>query len=299
MVFDGRELSVRALRELAKDEEVTISYVDHTNPTHKRREELQEQYFFNCECEKCIASEESTEPTEAFTCAAEGCGGPVCGGECQKCTKPQPFTSSALRKLEDDGWAAIPSPSSESLLNLIKSLHATRMWPLQHQPLPSLHHELIHTVYIPASAWPQALLHSLLLYLLVDPVFYPQRHHPVRVTHAFTLASLFLQVSGDTSSLWEVSPKARDMELDYGKIIWGLLCEVVAYVGLSHGPRSAFAETVKRKKEEVGNDLGASEVTKVWVRKKVNEIGLDEELAKVRVLVEGLLEELRKQVLNE
>lgn len=131
-----------------------------------------------------------------------------------------------------------------------------------------------------------------MLYLLVDPVFYPQRHHPVRVVHAFTLASLFLQVSGDPASLQQAFPRARGLELDYGKIVWGLLCEIVAHVGVSHGSKSSFAETVKRKMQEIENDLRASETTRRWVGMRVGDIGLEEELGKVRGLVEGLLVDL-------
>lgn len=168
-----------------------------------------------------------------------------------------------------------------------------KVWPLQHQPLPALHQELVQNVYIPTSAWPQALVHSLTLYLLVDPVFYPQRYHPVRIVHAFTLAGLFLQASGDPVSLQQAFPRAKKLELDYGKIVWGLLCEIVAHVGVSHGSKSSFAETVRRKMEEVENDLRGSETTRGWVGMKVSEIGLEEELGKVKCLIDGLFMDLK------
>lgn len=137
-----------------------------------------------------------------------------------------------------------------------------------------------------------------MIYLLVDPVFYPQRYHPVRVVHAFTLASLFLQVSGDPASLQKAFPRAKGLELDYGKIVWGLLCEVVAHVGVSHGSKSSFAETVRRKMEEVENDLRASETTRGWVRMRVGEIGLEEELGKVRSLMDGIFVDLKSNGLS-
>lgn len=125
-------------------------------------------------------------------------------------------------------------------------------------------------------------------------MFYPQRHHPVRIVHAFTLACLFLQVSGDPTSLQQAFPKAKGLELDYGKIIWGLMCEIVAHVGASHGSLSSFSQTVRRKMEEIENDLRASEATRGWVRMRVDEIGLDEELGKVRGLVDGLFVDLKR-----
>lgn len=135
------------------------------------------------------------------------------------------------------------------------------------------------------------MLHALLLYLHVDPVHYPQRHHPVRVVHAFTLAGVLLQVSADPTGVQRAFPWARGVEVEYGKVVWGLLCEVVAQVGMSHGEESGFAETVGRKREEVGRDLRAGGAG--WVEMKVGEIGLEGEVAKVRRLVEGLVDDLR------
>lgn len=119
MTFDGRSLSVRALREIAKDEEITISYIDNTNPTHKRQEELTERYFFKCECTRCASYAESQDPREAFACPSSNCdslfnvqlvdrshGG---DGTCNKCgaTIPHQFNSQGLLAMEDQGWAAI------------------------------------------------------------------------------------------------------------------------------------------------------------------------------------------------
>lgn len=116
----------------------------------------------------------------------------------------------------------------------------------------------------------------------------------MRIVHAFTLACLFLQVSGDPTSLQQTFPGAKGLELDYGKIIWGLMYEIVAHVGASHGNLSSFSKTVRRKMEEIENDLRASEATRGWVGMRVDDIGLDEELRKVRGLVDGLFVDLKR-----
>lgn len=45
--------------------------------------------------------------------------------------------------------------------------------------------------------------------------------------------------------------------------------------------------------EEVENDLRGSETTRGWVRMKVSEIGLEEELGKVKCLIDGLFMDLK------
>lgn len=116
MTFDGRSLSVRALREIAKDEELTISYIDNTNPTHRRQDELTERYFFKCECTRCTSYAESQDPREAFACPSPSCDGWFNGkivndgdDTCKKCgvTMPRQFNSPGLLAMEDQGWAVV------------------------------------------------------------------------------------------------------------------------------------------------------------------------------------------------
>lgn len=54
VIFDGRRMELRALDHISKDEQIFISYIDPTQPTSIRQEELSSRYFFTCECEKCV-----------------------------------------------------------------------------------------------------------------------------------------------------------------------------------------------------------------------------------------------------
>lgn len=119
MTFDGRSLSVRTLKEIARDDELTISYIDNTNPTHKRQDELMERYFFKCECTRCTSYAESQDPREAFTCPSPGCDGWFSsqlvsgshGGDdtCERCgmTMPPSLSPQMLLTIEDQGWAVV------------------------------------------------------------------------------------------------------------------------------------------------------------------------------------------------
>lgn len=55
-VFDGTKLQVRALRHIADDEPVLINYLDAKLPTSVRRKQLQEQYYFECNCDRCSSN---------------------------------------------------------------------------------------------------------------------------------------------------------------------------------------------------------------------------------------------------
>ena len=51
---DGPELVVRSCRKIAKNEEITISYIDPTNSFRERQEALFTAYAFTCQCRRCL-----------------------------------------------------------------------------------------------------------------------------------------------------------------------------------------------------------------------------------------------------
>ena len=54
IMFDGRSVTLRALNPIKKDEQIFISYIDSTSRKETRQAELQEHYFFTCNCSKCV-----------------------------------------------------------------------------------------------------------------------------------------------------------------------------------------------------------------------------------------------------
>lgn len=51
---DGPELVLRSCRKIAKNEEITISYIDPTQCFDQRQEALFTAYAFNCQCCRCL-----------------------------------------------------------------------------------------------------------------------------------------------------------------------------------------------------------------------------------------------------
>ncbi len=49
-----RQVSLRALRDIAEGEEICVSYIDETLDVQDRAEELCD-YDFVCQCAKCVA----------------------------------------------------------------------------------------------------------------------------------------------------------------------------------------------------------------------------------------------------
>ncbi|KAK2854211.1 hypothetical protein Q5P01_006872, partial [Channa striata] len=53
MVFEGRKLQLRALRDISSAEELTISYIETLALTEDRLRQLEDQYHFTCRCQRC------------------------------------------------------------------------------------------------------------------------------------------------------------------------------------------------------------------------------------------------------
>ncbi|KAG0125111.1 hypothetical protein HOY82DRAFT_165915 [Tuber indicum] len=275
MLFNGRILQIRALEDIPANAEVLISYIDNTVPRERRQLELSEKYFFTCACSRCTGP---AGPMDGFLCACGGVGMPSREAVlCNRCARALPVTAD-VEILEQTAWSALDSDKSEAMISALGHLHKSPLWPLPRQPLAALHLALVQGEYIPSGNWERALLHHLLIYLRLDPVFYPQRFHPMRVVHGFTLANLFLQIPG----------------VDYGKVVWGLLCECAAQVGRSHGAGGVFAGVVARKREEMRRDLEKEEQPRGWVAERLVDIGLEAEMGKIVGMVEGLIKELKR-----
>jgi SET domain len=63
-------VSIRALRNIEKGEEITIAYIDVGKPTWWRRKELQKAYGFLCSCNRCHSSS-----SDGYNCPTTGCKG--------------------------------------------------------------------------------------------------------------------------------------------------------------------------------------------------------------------------------
>ncbi|KAL7155951.1 hypothetical protein ABFS83_03G110600 [Erythranthe nasuta] len=96
LVFEERLAVVRAMQNIPKGTEVTISYVEIAGSTITRQKSLKEQYFFTCSCSRCIKlgqPEDIQESAilEGYRCKESKCDGFLLrdsdnkGFVCQKC----------------------------------------------------------------------------------------------------------------------------------------------------------------------------------------------------------------------
>ncbi|KAI9756155.1 MAG: hypothetical protein M4579_003968 [Chaenotheca gracillima] len=273
VVFDGPRLNVRSTRQIEPNEEITISYIDCTDRYGWRQSELQQRYFFSCGCTKC-QREALTQPEDDFVTVGD------------RKVDLTVVESEVMDMLNDAKHKKQDSQASIKLLkDGLKLLNSQGWkWPISRQPAPSIRQQLAVN-FLVAGDWTAAAIQMLALYFHVDPILFPEPWHPVRVVHNWTLVTLMLHLTSLSTTDPDATQPFDKHETDYGKVVWGLLMEVLSNVDWSHGSESAFAAKVKRKVEEVRVDMTRGEEANRF-KDQPGQEWLAEEWAKLRDIAE-------------
>jgi hypothetical protein len=255
VVFDGPKLSVRALSTVQDGGEIFISYVDSSAPFGVRQAELRDQYFFTCKCSLCelcsdAAHDAFFESTPEFAERIK-----IIDGMLEQITEDpawprhilgQSTDMKRLSALQFYGYSCLESPDARftkeepaSLRKAITILRNTGIWPISRAPMPALYQQYV-VACLGAKKYNEALVALIRLHFLVDPMVYPQAYHPVRVIHAWTLATLARAVSSEPDTPFCKALQACGVDLPI--MFLALLSEVREQVPKSHGQSSAFGQ---------------------------------------------------------
>ena len=239
--FDGTEMFVKAIRPIARGEEILISYIDATNPFRQRQNELFERYFFKCDCPKCQKGADARE--NLFLTPTEKIG--VLEGAEKKAL--------SLMKTATNGGSD-PSESVQKLKTAIRLLHETSSWPITRQPYPTLRDELIVSL-LEAQQFQTAFVQATIRFLRVDPILWPEKHHPTRHMHGWVLAKLAIHLSQGVATTHD-SADLQVYQLNYGLLVSMLLGELVNKGGSCSAP--SFQKMLEDKYDEVLQEFAAN-----------------------------------------
>jgi len=115
--------------------------------------------------------------------------------------------------------------------------------PLHIYPCPAvLHQQFLSALSL--QDWVLALKNALSTYFAIDPLLFPQAHHPVRVVHNWVLLRLLVQVAEVVSSRQAGVKMEALREVRWEVVIYGMWKEVRATVEQSHGKGNALEREV-------------------------------------------------------
>jgi hypothetical protein len=285
--MDGPALSFRTLKPIQKDSEIFISYIESTDSTKSRLDELAMRYYFNCNCTKCKRApgqeDKFSAPMSVVSKSiyamyerlnfhdilqqAKQHEGEDLTGELIFATEKNFQLYLRGDPARDEPIQLSTASKGETALmknqDLMRILADTDVWPDIRQPYPALRHEYFLGC-LTMKKYSDAFYQGLKIYFDVDPILYPAPHHPLRVVHTFSLARLAIVFIMDATSNPELDPAgtikfARQQGYDFAPLVYKLIKDSKDNVGKSHGENNSFAVMVKEKWEEVITDMGLKE----------------------------------------
>jgi hypothetical protein len=234
VMMDGASVSIRCLRRIEKDEEVYISYIDTTNPYHRRQSELKARWFFDCRCTKCQKGATLNEdawgkdPTslpnkiQAIADAiikhetvAQDPANYI--GDSTHDTRAAAIQGKAFAEYEAAQRLQDPSEAVQAIEDPMRLCHQSGLFPVHRQPY-------------------------------IHPVLYSKPFHPVRVVQTWQMAMLAAYLASTPDGIGAPG-------VNMGLIAMMLVKQVLDASKSSHGEGSAFAKSVKKKAEEMIEEL--------------------------------------------
>ena len=166
---------LRPLRSIAADQELTVSYVDPTLPCGLRRHLLNEEYFIDCHCQKCLdeLGEEQFDP---------------------------PLNLAEMKRLYEEAMALVESASADLTTSgpIQKLRYAAHIlleasWRITQGPLPLIIHRLVRA-YLDDLQLNIALAYASILQWDINEEIYNQglgkADHPMALLYAYQFINL-------------------------------------------------------------------------------------------------------------
>lgn len=265
--MDGPSCSLRALKPIGEAEEIYISYVDTTNPYHRRQSELENRWFFKCNCTKCqkgaaLEEDKFAHPPASLSAKvkdvadamiyheqfAQDPANYVGGSQDEK--RAAAIQGKAFAEYEEAQELQDPHEAIQKLEDAMQICHQSGLWPVYRQPFAALRDDLIVNMLSTAN-YPIAWAQCAKRYKYILPKLYPVPFHPIRVVQTWQMAVLAVYFAGTPDGIGAPG-------VNMGLIAMMLVKQVLDTAVLSHGPDSAFTQSVRSKAEEMTAELQRS-----------------------------------------
>ncbi|CAB4476059.1 SET domain-containing protein [Rhizophagus irregularis] len=263
VVFEKSKMMIRCIEPIMKDQEITINYIDVSQPGEERRKELQDRYYFICKCELCeyYKSKSHVDPRSALRCQNPTCSNAIEPPEslelgveeytstCSVCSKEIHYDVADVEKrlsvaLEffDKGTELRDQDDRQAVTFFEQTFK------IQQELLYEANYNMIRTrktlveIYCNLKDWKKALDHSLKLIESYRILY--SKSHPLLSLQIYSTARIYL--SFDYNDI-----KVKDLEK-----IDELLREALKGLEITHGYQHPITKMVEMNLWDVEGELG-------------------------------------------
>ncbi|XP_066452207.1 histone-lysine N-methyltransferase SMYD3 [Eleutherodactylus coqui] len=191
IIFEGKFLHLRTIKEIPQGEELTISYIDVKMPSHMRQLQLQRQYCFTCDCQRCMSKEKDEDM--------------LAGGE--EASREMEHSLATLEELRSQN-------KLKEALDLCKKLINSG-----HLPDKNIHQlkalDFAMDLCIHLEIWEEALQYA--LQTLQPYSLYYSNHHPVRAVQIMKVGKLQLHLSRFPEAMTTLKQAFEIMKVTHGR----------------------------------------------------------------------------------
>ena len=264
-VFNQPKQLLRAIKPIKKGEEISMKYVDVSNPFSVRQAQLRESYFFRCKCSKCVKGASFIEdkflkppeelPAEYIKIADELIKRhekqlhmfyvPANDEMAQRRIAAIQAEAFSVSGITFDFNQGNESASEEEVLDALKLCLNSGLWPYHRQPVPHLIRQLL-TLYLAEGRVYQSWRLGLLRHFLISPTLYSKSYIPDRVIDCWLMATATNSLCNPTNpNHKEIFDNCMKAGLDLRIVYFGFLIETREQVEHSYGKDSPFGRVVE------------------------------------------------------
>ncbi|KAI1743919.1 SET domain-containing protein [Xylaria scruposa] len=238
LVFNQPGQEIRALRAIKPGEEIFIRYIEVTNPFSVRQAELQERYFFTCQCTKCQKG--VSLEADQFLKPPEDLESDLVGGS----------DSKRVAAIQSEAYAVLENKQAtiDEVKTAIKMCIDSILWPWTRQPVPQLCCRLF-ALYLESGSIYMAFLMGIKLHFEILPPLYPQEFYQDRLINAWTVSTVINVLCGPAHQTLQEEMAQRGLEL---RVVYlGFLFYLHEHTPQMFGPKTPFGKVVQSTYEQI------------------------------------------------
>ncbi|KAH6648314.1 hypothetical protein BKA67DRAFT_360157 [Truncatella angustata] len=275
LVFNQPSAVMRALKPIKKGDEIFMKYVDVTNPFSVRQSELQETYYFNCQCTKCKKG--SSGPEDKFSKPADELSAQYKNTADNLIKRHEKqlhkFFVPTNNEVDQNRLAALQAeafsvsgtitdkkqPSLDEIKDSLKGCIESGLWSWTRQPVPQLCQQLF-AMYIATGDAYRAFRLGLKIYFDIMPSLYPQKFSSDALINAWAMSTVTNVLCGPANK--EIYDELMSSGVDLRIVYFGFLFEVHDNIPKMFGYESPFGRVVKSTYDQImaGTTVHESEI---------------------------------------
>ncbi|KAI1873157.1 uncharacterized protein JN550_003410 [Neoarthrinium moseri] len=275
LVFNQPVALLRATRPIKKGEEMFMKYIDVTNPLSVRQNELQDTYYFSCQCPKCKKG--SSFPEDTFTIPPEELSSEYRTLADKLAQKHEAQLSrffvpasdetaqQRLAALQAEAFSVsgtvtdVKNPTPEEIKATLKMCIKSGLWKWTRQPVPQLCRQLF-SLYIANGDPYRAFRLGCKIYFEITPGLYPQAFYPDRLIDTWAMSTVVNVLCGPMNK--QIYDELMQGGVDLRIVYFGFLFDVHDNAPKMFGLDSPFGRVVDNTYKQImaGVNIHESEI---------------------------------------